>query len=96
MYYAIIVHDFLDWRYRGDYIVKHGVSPELADEAFCDPNRLVLDPDPASRSGKTVRVIGWCRSVQRHVTVIALPAAEATYGVNAWFSNSTDQRHYRE
>jgi len=46
----------IDWRHRGDYIVKHGLTPELANEAFADPNRLVIDPDPASVSGRTIRV----------------------------------------
>lgn len=90
------MHDYLDWRYRGEYIAKHDITPALANEAYDDPNRLVLNPDPASKSGKTVRIIGWCRSIQRHITVIVLPDTEATYGVNAWFSNSTDRKNYRE
>ncbi len=86
----------IDWRHRGDYIAKHGLTPDIADQAFNDPNRLVIDPDPASVSGRTIRIIGWARSVQTLVTVIVLPDEGIIWGVNAWPSNSTDQRRYRE
>lgn len=42
------VDEGIDWRHRCDYIAKHGLTPAFADEAVADPNRLVLDPDPAS------------------------------------------------
>lgn len=61
-----------------------------------DPNRLAIDLDPSSVSGRTVRVIGWNPSLRWVVTVIALPEGEVTWGVNAWLANSTDQRRYRE
>ena len=86
----------IDWRHRGDYIAKHGLTPDNADQAFNDPNRLVIDPDPASVSGRTVRIIGWATSAQLLVTVIVLPDEGIVWGVNAWPSNSTDQRRYRE
>lgn len=85
-----------DWRHRGLYIAKHGMTPSLADEALADPDRLVLDPDPASESGRTVRVVGWAPSLQALVSVIVLPDVEQLWGVNAWLSNSTDQRRYRQ
>lgn len=55
-------------------------------EALADPNRLVLDPDSASQSGKTLRIIGWCYSIHRLVTVIVLPEGDVTWGVNAWYA----------
>jgi len=91
-----MVDEGIDWRHRGDYIAKHGLSPVVADEAFADPNRLVIDPDPASVSGRTIRVIGWAASVRTLVTVIVLPDEDVIWGVNAWPSNTTDQRRYRE
>lgn len=63
----------IDWRHRGGYIAKHGLTPDVADEAFADPNRLVIDPDPASISGRTMRIIGWSSSIRALVTVIVLP-----------------------
>ena len=86
----------IHWRLRGGYIAKHGLTPEVADEDFADPNRLVIDPDPASISGRTIRIIGWSSSIRALVTVIVLPDEGEAWGVNAWPSNSTDQRRYRE
>lgn len=96
MHYIEGVQERLDWRHRDDYISKHDMTPRWADEAFADPNRLVLDPDPASKSGRTIRVIGWSHSLQKLVTVIVLSDDDVTWGVNAWRSNSTDQSRYRE
>ena len=90
------MRDRLDWRHRGEYIVKHGLTSEAADEAFADPDRLVIDPDPASVSGRTIRIIGWSTTKQQLVTVIVLPDGEVTSGVNAWGANAIDQRRYRE
>jgi len=86
----------IDWSQRGGYIAKHGLTPDLADEAWNDPNRLVIDPDPSSVSGRTIRVVGWSITLSRLVTVIALPDGDVVWGVNAWPSNSTDQRRYRQ
>ena len=96
VYYTGCMGDEVDWRHRGDYIAKHRLTPAQADEAFGDPNRLVIDPDPASMSGRTVRLIGWSPSLRQVVTVIVLPDGEVTWGVNAWPANRTDQRRYRE
>ena len=85
-----------DWSHRGDYIAKHSLTPSLANEALDDPNRMVIAPDPSSASGRTVRVIGWSSTIGRLITVIVLPDGETVWGVNAWPSNSTDQRRYRE
>lgn len=86
----------LDWTHRGGYIAKHGVTPRLANEAWQDPERLVINPDPSSSSGRTIRVVGWSITLGGLITVITLPDGDVTWGVNAWPSNSTDQRRYRE
>lgn len=83
-----------EWTHRAEYIVKHAVTPQLANEALSDPDRLVIDPDPSSRSGRTVRVIGWLPSASALLTVIVLPDDETLWGVNAWRSNTTDRRRY--
>ena len=84
----------VDWTERGEYIAKHGLTPDIADETWLDPNRLMIDPDPASISGRTIRVIGWSSTSARLVTVIVLPDGDTIWGVNAWPSSSTDQRRY--
>ncbi|MGO9155860.1 hypothetical protein [Mycobacterium sp.] len=34
-----------DWSHRGDYIAKHGVTTDEADEALAAPDRVVIKPD---------------------------------------------------
>lgn len=84
-----------DWSHRGDYIGKHGVTPDEADEALADPERLVIDPDPASKSGRGVRIIGYSIAAQVVLTVIVLDHEGTTYGVNAWKANAKDLRRYQ-
>ncbi|WP_234785136.1 hypothetical protein [Mycolicibacterium elephantis] len=48
-----------DWSMRGKYIAKRRMTPGIADEALDDPDAVVLDPDPASKSGVSVRTIGF-------------------------------------
>ena len=86
----------VDWTERGEYIAKHGLTSDIADEAWLDPNRLTIDPDPASISGRTIRVIGWSPTSAKLVTVIVLPDGDTIWGVNAWPSNSTDRRRDRQ
>jgi hypothetical protein len=86
-----------DWSERGDYMLaRHGIEPAWADEVLADPDRVVLTPDPASKSGRGVRTIGWSHSASRIITVITLVDNDHLYGVNGWVSNSSDQRLYRE
>jgi len=49
-----------DWSERGEYMLaRHGIHPAWANEALFDPDRVVITPDPASKSGRAVRTIGW-------------------------------------
>jgi hypothetical protein len=75
---------------------RHGITATEANEALSDPDRAVLDPDPASKSGRGTRAIGYSPTAESLVTVILLEHDGRTYGVNGWRSNSTDQRRYRE
>jgi hypothetical protein len=60
-------------------------------EAAADPRRIVLDPDPKSRTG-AVRIIGYSVSAGFVITVIATGGARA--GVTAWKSSGADLRDY--
>jgi hypothetical protein len=92
-----VVFEEVDWSKRGRYMrERHGVDPLWADQALADPNRVVLDPDPASKSGQGIRIIGHSRSVGRVLTVIVLEYDGVEYGVNGWWANDIDQRRYRE
>lgn len=94
MYYNARVFDTADWSHRGDYIAKHGVQPTEADEAIADPDRVVLNPDPASKSGRGVRIIGYSITAQAVLPVIVLDEEGDTIGVNAWKANLKDRRRY--
>ena len=75
---------------------RHGVEAEWADEALHDPDALRIAPDPSSRSGRSVRTIGYSPSAGCLLTVITVTEGAITYGVNGWRSNDTDIRRYRE
>ena len=86
-----------DWSERGDYMMaRHGIHPDGANEALDDPDRVVITPDPASKSGRAVRTIGWSYTANRIITVITLVDNGRLHGVNGWVANSSDQRLYRE
>lgn len=53
-----------------------------------------VNPDPASKSGRGVRIIGYSITAQAILTVIVLDHEGTTIGVNAWKANSKDQRRY--
>jgi hypothetical protein len=62
-----------DWSERSEYIwTKHQTTVDQANEALADPDRIVLDPDPASRSGVSVRTIGYSVTRAALVTVITV------------------------
>ena len=69
---------------------------EWANEALEDPDALRIDPDPASRSGRSVRTIGNSPTAGSLVTVITVEEARVTYGGNGWKSNEIDIRRYGE
>lgn len=85
--------------YSAEYMHdRHGLSTSEADEAINDIDAVWFDPDPKSRSGDSVRVIGYSRSATAVLTVILLPNPEGQgwIGLNGWRSNSTERRTYRE
>lgn len=98
----------VDWTHRGEYIQTRSlrspgdmdIYPEWATEAVFDVNRLVAAPDPASKSGESIRVIGYSRGARAVLGIILLPTAPPEefdgdwYGVNAWLANSTAQKNY--
>jgi hypothetical protein len=95
----------VDWSKRAGYIRdRHQVEPAWADEAVIDPDACWVDPDPASASGQSVRVIGYSGSADAVLSVILLPgnadpdepADGDWWGVNAWRANERDERLYRE
>lgn len=95
----------VDWTKRASYIQqRHGIQATWADEAADDDHAVWLTPDPASRSGHAVRVIGYSPRAAAVLTVILLAASADPdelpdgdwWGSNAWRANERDQRIYGE
>lgn len=92
----------LDWQYRSEYIASRSarrpgdtdIEPAWADEAFADEDALVDSPDPASKSGKTDRLVGYSRKARMVIVVVYL--RDELIGVNAWKANETQTRRYWE
>ncbi|MEJ7754992.1 MAG: hypothetical protein WKF83_00500 [Nocardioidaceae bacterium] len=74
----------------------HEVTPAEATEAIEDIDAVWYEPDPASKSGLTSRVVGYSHSRVRILCVIVLPTDEGYQGINAWPANATYRRIYRE
>ncbi|MGH3695140.1 MAG: hypothetical protein ACRDRX_14330 [Pseudonocardiaceae bacterium] len=88
----------VDWTYGAQHMWdNHKVATAEADEAIDDIDAVWFDPDPASRSSRSVRVIGFSHSRRGILTVILVRRDEGTYyGANGWESNPSDQRRYWE
>lgn len=87
----------VDWTHGAAHMWdRHQVSVQEANEALADPLAWVLDPDPKSKSGDSIRVIGLCRSREELLTVILVrdPEVSWLWGANGWPSNSSDRREY--
>lgn len=86
----------VDWSERAAHMQEgHGVSVEQAEEALADERRVVFEPDYASRSGQSVRVIGYSESADKVLTVIVVTDDEGKeWGGSGWPANQRDQMYY--
>jgi len=74
---------------------RHGVSPLEAEEAIDDPEAVLRSPDPASRSGKSDRYVGWSTTRREVLVVIVVRHEGRLYGGNAWPANETYRNLYQ-
>lgn len=95
----------VDWSRRANYIrARHAMEVAWANEAVTDAHAVWLVPDPASRSGHAVRVIGYSHSAGTLLTVVLVdgeadPSEKPDgdwWGSNAWPASERDQRIYEE
>jgi hypothetical protein len=60
MHYDGQVFECVDWSLRGAYMKqRHGITAEVANDALGDVNRVVIDTDYNSTTGRSVRIIGF-------------------------------------
>lgn len=79
------------------HMLRHGVTVTQANEAVNDPDAQWADPDPASKSGESVRVVGWSHTRVDIVTVILMHDGDDWAGVNGWPTKSgRDRTAYRK
>ncbi|GAC1611366.1 MAG: hypothetical protein NVS3B26_23750 [Mycobacteriales bacterium] len=91
------VFESVDWSHRGAYMERrHGITPDVANDALGDANRVVIDPDYNSTSGRSVRIIGFSTIADSLIAVIVLEDEGDEYGVNGWVANEKDRRLYRK
>lgn len=95
-----------DWSCRRAHIeqrsarkggVEQDIRVQWANEAYLDPCGVVFDPDYASRSGSSVRSIGWSDEAGFLIVVITVRDADGhLWGATAFRANGIDERHYLE
>jgi hypothetical protein len=86
--------EHVDWTHADHMRDKHNVTEDQADEALRDPDRVVIEPDYKSRSGKSARILGYSQSFDDLLTLIVVTEDGKTYGVNGWRANAKDRRIY--
>jgi len=74
----------------------HRILPEWVHEACNDIDRVILDPDPSSRSGRSLRMIGFSAGFGHPITVVAVRRSDRLEVTSAWRANPKDRRIYRE
>lgn len=93
-----VVH--VDWSHGEPHMwTEHGITTEQASGALADPDALVFDPDPTSRSGKSIRILGYSPTAQVVLTIILVRREDEPgrwWGANGWRANTTDRRTYDE
>ncbi len=74
---------------------RHGITVEQAEEALADPNRIVFEPDYASISNSSIRVVGYSEQAGRLLTVIVVVDEDGKeWGGSGWSANARDRRYY--
>lgn len=76
--------------------LRHRVLPSWAREAWEDPLALVVDPDPASRGGRSIRVIGYSPGARAVLVLILVKDGDTLVAAGAWRANASHQRRYLE
>lgn len=76
--------------------LRHRVLLAWAQEAWDDPAALVVDPDPAGQSGRTIRVIGYSPTARAVLVLILVKDEDQLVAASAWRANASHRRRYAE
>lgn len=87
----------IDWSFAEEHMwSRHRVLVQWAMEAAQDQRRITFDPDPASRSGSSIRFIGYSPQADAVLVVIAARFGGRLFAASAWRANDVQARKYRE
>lgn len=75
---------------------RHQVRPAEANEAVNDIDAIWYEPDPASKSGLTDRVVGYSPTREQVLCVVVLKVEGDYQGINAWPANASYRRRYNK
>ena len=85
----------IDWTFAEEHMwSSHMVVLPWAIEAVRDKRSVVFEPDPASHSGTSMRVLGFSPSAGRVLAVIIVRYEGRLLAASAWSANATQTRHY--
>lgn len=91
------MNENVDWSHGEAHMLEgHKVTVDQANEALDDPDRVLIQPDYNSKSGKSDRVIGYSLSYGDLLSIILARDKSNLYGVNGWRSNPKDRAIYNE
>lgn len=87
----------IDWSFAEAHMwSRHRVLVQWAREALHDSRGLILDPDPAGRSGSSVRLIGYSQKANCVLAVIVVRYRDKMFAASAWKANREQTRMYQE
>lgn len=87
----------IDWTQAADHMwSRHQIPLSWAQEALRDHRNVVLDPDPASNTGTSVRVLGYSARAGTVLVVIIVKNGTQRIAATAWPANRTQARRYWE
>lgn len=87
----------VDWSHAEQHMwLQHRVLLSWAQQAWEDPTALVVDPDPASRSGRSIRVIGYSPGARAVLVLILVKDEGRLVAASSWRANASHQRRYVE
>jgi uncharacterized DUF497 family protein len=85
----------VDWSHRREHVEDKGITTEQANEALDDSERVLIDPDPRSVTGESVRVIGYSEAAGAVLTVVVVVRDGQAYGATVWRANRRELRLYK-
>lgn len=89
------MNEVVDWSERATYMfTRHGVTTAQAAEVIEDPEAVWIEPDYNSKSGRSIRVIGYCQSRHEILSILLVRDEGKVWGANGYRSNAKDQRLY--